>query len=46
MSYDEFIKLHKRCLVSDKTDVRKVDSVHQDRDASMAWRGLKKLNEW
>jgi hypothetical protein len=46
VSYDEIIETHKRCLVSDKTDVRRIDSVYRNRDAGIARRGLKKLDKW
>lgn len=46
VDYDEFNKDHKRWLVSDKTDVRKIDSVYRNRDAGEARRGLKKLEKW
>lgn len=45
-SYDEFMTEHKRWLVNDKTDVRKIDSVYRNRDAQLARRGLKKLDKW
>jgi hypothetical protein len=46
VSYAEFLAHHKRWLVNDETDVRKIDSVYRNRDAGMARRGLKKLDKW
>lgn len=46
MTYQEFSADHKRWLVNDKTDVRKIDSVYRNRDAGLARRGLKKLDKW
>ena len=46
MTYDKFLGEHKRWLVNDKTDVRKIDSVYRNRDAGLARRGLKKLDKW
>ncbi|KAL1591407.1 hypothetical protein SLS60_012020 [Paraconiothyrium brasiliense] len=46
VSYQEFLADHKRWLVNDMTDVRKIDSVYRNRDAGMARRGLKKLDKW
>lgn len=46
VTYDEFHSQHKRWLVNDKTDVRKIDSVYRNRDAGLARRGLKKLDKW
>ena len=46
ITYDEFMNEHKRWLVNDKTDVRKIDSVYRNRDAGLARRGLKKLDKW
>lgn len=45
-TYDDFMREHKRWLVSDKQDVRKIDSVYRNRDAGLARRGLKKLEKW
>ncbi|KAL6703490.1 hypothetical protein ACN47E_009588 [Coniothyrium glycines] len=45
-TYEQFIAEEKRWLVSDKTDVRKIDSVYRNRDAGLARRGLKKLDKW
>jgi hypothetical protein len=36
----------KRWLLSDETDVRKIDSVYRNRDAGEARRGLKILDKW
>lgn len=46
VTYQEFSADHKRWLVNDKTDVRKIDSVYRNRDAGLARRGLKKLDKW
>ena len=46
ITYNEFMNEHKRWLVNDKTDVRKIDSVYRNRDAGLARRGLKKLDKW
>ncbi|KAF2451628.1 RNI-like protein [Karstenula rhodostoma CBS 690.94] len=46
VSYGEFLADHKRWLVNDMTDVRKIDSVYRNRDAGMARRGLKRLDKW
>ncbi|CAI6271127.1 unnamed protein product [Periconia digitata] len=46
ISYDEFRANQKRWVVSDQTDVRKIDSVYRNRDAQMARRGLKVLDKW
>jgi hypothetical protein len=46
VSYAEFLVHHKRWLVNDETDVRKIDSVYRNRDADMARRGLKRLDKW
>lgn len=43
MTYTRFLGEEKRWIVSDKTDVRKIDSVYRNRDAGLARRGLKKL---
>ncbi|KAH7356069.1 hypothetical protein BKA66DRAFT_515692 [Pyrenochaeta sp. MPI-SDFR-AT-0127] len=45
-TYDGFMNEHKRWLVNDKMDVRKIDSVYRNRDAGLARRGLKKLDKW
>ncbi|SCV54616.1 uncharacterized protein FFB14_13697 [Fusarium fujikuroi] len=39
-SYSQFMEEDKRWLVSDKTDVRKIDSVYRNRDAGLARRRL------
>ncbi|KAF4478617.1 hypothetical protein FAGAP_12282 [Fusarium agapanthi] len=39
-SYNQFMEEDKRWLVSDKTDVRKIDSVYRNRGASLARRRL------
>lgn len=44
-TYDEFMNEHRRWLVNDKTDVRKIDSVYRNRDAGLARRGVKKLEK-
>ena len=44
-TYDDFMKEHRRWLVNDRTDVRKIDSVYRNRDAGLARRGLKKLDK-
>lgn len=46
MSYDEWHAGEKRWCMSDKTDVRKIDSVYRNRDMGLARRGLKKLDKW
>lgn len=46
VSYKEFSANHKRWLVSDEEDVRKIDSVYRNRDAQLARRGLKHLDKW
>ncbi|KAJ4301389.1 hypothetical protein N0V90_003481 [Kalmusia sp. IMI 367209] len=46
VSYEDFFTDHKRWLVNDKTDTRKIDSVYRNRDAGLARRGLVKLNKW
>lgn len=45
-TYSDFMNKHKRWLVNDKADVRKIDSVYRNRDAGLARRGLKKLDKW
>ncbi|KAJ4368472.1 hypothetical protein N0V83_006829 [Neocucurbitaria cava] len=45
-TYDDFVNQHKRWLVNDKTDVRKIDSVYRNRDAGLARKGMKKLDKW
>ncbi|KAF5001383.1 hypothetical protein FGRMN_1079 [Fusarium graminum] len=40
MSYNHFMEEERRWLVSDKTDVRKIDSVYRNRDAGLARRRL------
>ncbi|KAL4722673.1 hypothetical protein ACLX1H_010556 [Fusarium chlamydosporum] len=39
-SYNRFMEEERRWLVSDKTDVRKIDSVYRNRDAGLARRRL------
>ncbi|KAF4345309.1 hypothetical protein FBEOM_811 [Fusarium beomiforme] len=39
-SYNQFMEEERRWLVSDKTDVRKIDSVYRNRDAGLARRRL------
>ncbi|RGP62492.1 hypothetical protein FSPOR_9239 [Fusarium sporotrichioides] len=39
-SYSQFMEEERRWLVSDKTDVRKIDSVYRNRDAGLARRRL------
>jgi hypothetical protein len=39
-SYSLFMEEERRWLVSDKTDVRKIDSVYRNRDAGLARRRL------
>lgn len=39
-SYNQFMEEERRWLVSDKTDVRKIDSVYRNRDAGLARRQL------
>ncbi|TPX18211.1 uncharacterized protein E0L32_002720 [Thyridium curvatum] len=47
MTYMRFVDNERRWLVSDKTDVRKIDSVYRNRDAGLARRKLKTLvKEW
>jgi Ran GTPase-activating protein (RanGAP) involved in mRNA processing and transport len=47
MTYDRFVAEEKRWLVSDKTDVRKIDSVYRNYEAALARRGLTTLaKEW
>lgn len=47
MTYLDFMAGEKRWLVSDQTDVRKIDSVYRNRDAGLARRQLKTLvKEW
>ncbi|KAJ6441041.1 putative 26s proteasome non-atpase regulatory subunit 3 protein [Purpureocillium lavendulum] len=47
MTYVRFLAEEKRWLVSDKEDVRKIDSVYRNRDAGMARRGLVTLvKDW
>ena len=45
-TYNDFMNEHKRWLVNDQTDVRKIDSVYRNRDAGLARKGLKKLDKW
>ncbi|PVI03182.1 RNI-like protein [Periconia macrospinosa] len=45
ITYDEFRADQKRWVVSDQTDVRKIDSVYRNRDSQMARRGLKVLDK-
>ncbi|CAO2655066.1 Nn.00g117990.m01.CDS01 [Neocucurbitaria sp. VM-36] len=45
-TYSNFMNEHKRWLVNDQTDVRKIDSVYRNRDAGLARKGLKKLEKW
>ncbi|KAF2829002.1 leucine rich repeat protein [Ophiobolus disseminans] len=45
-THEKFLTEHKRWLVNDKTDVRKIDSVYRNRDAGLARRGLKTLDKW
>ncbi|KAH7192089.1 uncharacterized protein B0J16DRAFT_332291 [Fusarium flagelliforme] len=40
VSYNRFMEEERRWLVSDKTDVRKIDSVYRNRDAGLARRRL------
>jgi hypothetical protein len=42
-SYNRFQEEERRWLVSDKTDVRKIDSVYRNRDAGLARRRLMTL---
>lgn len=44
-TYDAFMSAHKRWLVSDRVDVRKIDSVYRNRDAGAARRGLGTLEK-
>ncbi|KAF2010158.1 RNI-like protein [Aaosphaeria arxii CBS 175.79] len=44
--YHTFHAEDKRWLLSDKTDVRKIDSVYRNRDAGLARRHIKKLDKW
>lgn len=46
LTYGEFMANQKRWLLSDETDVRKIDSVYRNRDAGEARRGLKILDKW
>jgi len=47
MTYLRFLAEEKRWLVSDREDVRKIDSVYRNRDAGMARRGLVTLvKQW
>jgi hypothetical protein len=46
MTYNMWHADEKRWCVSDKTDVRKIDSVYRTRDMGLARRGLKKLDKW
>ncbi|KAH7322795.1 hypothetical protein B0I35DRAFT_350252 [Stachybotrys elegans] len=47
VSYTMFWEEEKRWLVSDRTDVRKIDSVYRNRDAGRARRGLMTLvKDW
>jgi hypothetical protein len=39
-SYNQFMEEERRWLISDKTDVRKIDSVYRNRDAGLARRRL------
>ncbi|KAF4453089.1 hypothetical protein F53441_4176 [Fusarium austroafricanum] len=39
-SYNQFMEEDRRWLISDKTDVRKIDSVYRNRDAGLARRRL------
>ena len=39
MSYDEWLAEEKRWMLSEKTDVRKIDSVYRTRDMGRARRG-------
>lgn len=45
-AYNDFMNQHKRWLVNDKMDVRKIDSVYRNRDAGLARKGMKKLEKW
>lgn len=45
VGYHEFLTDQKRWLTSDKTDVRKIDSVYRTRDVGLARRGLIRLNK-
>ncbi|RBR03950.1 uncharacterized protein FIESC28_11651 [Fusarium coffeatum] len=40
VSYNRFMEEERRWLISDKTDVRKIDSVYRNRDAGLARRRL------
>ena len=47
MSYEQWNNEERRWVVSDKTDVRKIDSVYRTRDMGLARRGLKRLvKDW
>jgi hypothetical protein len=46
VTYDQWHSDEKRWCISDKTDVRKIDSVYRTRDMGLARRGLKKLDKW
>lgn len=46
VTYGDFMANQKRWLLSDETDVRKIDSVYRNRDAGEARRGLKILDKW
>ena len=46
LDYEEFIAEKKRWLISDETDVRKIDSVYRNRDAGQARRKLKTLDKF
>lgn len=46
MSYRKWVNTEKRWVVSDRIDVRKIDSVYRNRDMAMARKGMKKLKKW
>ena len=46
MSYDEWLAEEKRWMLSEKTDVRKIDSVYRTRDMGRARRGEIKLDKF
>lgn len=45
VTYETFLREHKRWIVNNERDVRKIDSVYRNRDAQLARRGLKVLNK-
>ncbi|KAF1948917.1 RNI-like protein [Byssothecium circinans] len=45
MSYGEFLAEEKRWVVSDRKDVRKIDSVYRNRDAGLARKGVGRLEK-